>query len=159
MYLPACRRSLPIQRLALTPGSNGLCFRESHIQGRHFAGSRAKLQCAPPISSRRCRRPQLKFSGASNKQTHTQAHRSTRAANHGRGAAKRKGAGMKIIDMEGLLVRLVDNLVSSSASEVSEGDEVLKTQAHFYRVLIANCERKAEMAEELAEKFGRDDAS
>jgi hypothetical protein len=26
-------------------------------------------------------------------------------------------------------------------------------------VLIANCERKAEMAEELAEKFGRDDAS
>ena len=82
-----------------------------------------------------------------------------RAANHGRGAAKRKGAGMKIIDMEGLLVRLVDNLVSTSASEVSEGDEVLKTQAHFYRVLIANCERKAEMAEELAEKFGRDDAS
>jgi hypothetical protein len=68
-------------------------------------------------------------------------------------AAKRKGAGMKIIDMEGLLVRLVDNLVSSSASEVSEGDEVLKTQAHFYRVLIANCERKAEMAEQLAEKF------
>ncbi|MGB9019277.1 MAG: hypothetical protein WCC77_16755 [Pseudolabrys sp.] len=53
---------------------------------------------------------------------------------------------MKIIDMEGLLVRLVDNLVSTSASEVSEGDEVLKTQAHFYRVLIANCERKAEMA-------------
>jgi hypothetical protein len=53
----------------------------------------------------------------------------------------------------------VDNLVSTSASEVSEGDEVLKTQAHFYRVLIANCERKAEMAEELAEKFGRDDAS
>ena len=41
---------------------------------------------------------------------------------------------MKIIDMEGLLVRLVDNLVSVSASEVSEGDEVLKTQAHFYRV-------------------------
>jgi hypothetical protein len=80
----------------------------------------------------------LKFSGASNKQTHTQAHRSTRAANHGRGAAKRKGAGMKIIDMEGLLVRLVDNLVSSSASEVSEGDEVLKTQAHFYRVLISS---------------------
>ena len=36
---------------------------------------------------------------------------------------------MKIIDMEGLLVRLVDNLVSTSASEVSEGDEVLKTQA------------------------------
>ena len=32
---------------------------------------------------------------------------------------------MKIIDMEGLLVRLVDNLVSTSASEVSEGDEVL----------------------------------
>jgi hypothetical protein len=54
-----------------------------------------------------------------------------------------------------LLVRLVDNLVSTSASEVSEGDEVLKTQAHFYRVLIA----KAEMAEQLAEKFGRDDAS
>jgi hypothetical protein len=54
---------------------------------------------------------------------------------------------MKIIDMEGLLVRVVDNLVSTSASEVSEGDEVLKTQAHFYRVLIANCERKAEMAE------------
>ena len=46
---------------------------------------------------------------------------------------------MKIIDMEGLLVRLVDNLVSVSAGEVSEGDEVLKTQAHFYRVLIANC--------------------
>jgi hypothetical protein len=66
---------------------------------------------------------------------------------------------MKIIDMEGLLVRLVDNLVSVSAGEVSEGDEVLKTQAHFYRVLIANCERKAEMAEQLAEKFGRDDAS
>jgi hypothetical protein len=72
----------------------------------------------------------------------------TQAANHGRGAAKRKGAGIKIIDMEGLLVRLVDNLVSTSASEVSEGDEVLKTQAHFYRVLIANCERKAEMAEQ-----------
>jgi hypothetical protein len=87
------------------------------------------------------------------------AHRSTQTANHGRGAAKRKGAGMKIIDMEGLLVRLVDNLVSTSASEVSEGDEVLKTQAHFYRVLIANCERKAEMAEQLAEKFGSDDAS
>ena len=66
---------------------------------------------------------------------------------------------MKIIDMEGLLVRLVDNLVSVSASEVSEGDEVLKTQAHFYRVLIANYERKAEMAEQLAEKFGTDDAS
>jgi hypothetical protein len=39
---------------------------------------------------------------------------------------------MKIIDMEGLLVRIVDNLVSTSASEVSEGDEVLKTQAHFF---------------------------
>jgi hypothetical protein len=43
---------------------------------------------------------------------------------------------MKIIDMEGLLVRLVDNLVSISAGEVSEGDEVLKRQAHFYRVLV-----------------------
>ena len=30
MYLPACRQNLPIQRLALTPGSNGLCFREGH---------------------------------------------------------------------------------------------------------------------------------
>jgi hypothetical protein len=85
--------------------------------------------------------------------------RERETANHGRGAAKRKGAGMKIIDMEGLLVRLVDNLVSVSAGEVSEGDEVLKTQAHFYRVLIANCERKAKLAEELADKFGRDDAS
>jgi hypothetical protein len=33
MYLPACRRSLSIQRLALIPGSNGLCFRACHIQG------------------------------------------------------------------------------------------------------------------------------
>ena len=33
MYLPACRRSLPIQRLAPTPGSNRLCYRECHIQG------------------------------------------------------------------------------------------------------------------------------
>jgi hypothetical protein len=49
---------------------------------------------------------------------------------------------MKIIDMEGLLVRIVDNLVSTSASEVSEGDEVLKTQAHFYRVLIANASER-----------------
>jgi hypothetical protein len=73
--------------------------------------------------------------------------------------AKRKGAEMKIIDMEGLLVRLVDNLVSVSAGEVSEGDEVLKKQAHFYRVLVANCERKAELAEQLADKFGRDDGS
>ncbi|MGB9018219.1 MAG: hypothetical protein WCC77_11280 [Pseudolabrys sp.] len=38
---------------------------------------------------------------------------------------------MKIIDMEGLLVRIVDNLVSTSASEVSEGDEVLKTKHTF----------------------------
>ena len=66
---------------------------------------------------------------------------------------------MKIIDMEGLLVRLVDNLVSVSAGEVSEGDEVLRRQAHFYRVLVANCERKAKLAEELADKFSRDDAS
>jgi hypothetical protein len=42
--------------------------------------------------------------------------RERETANHGRGAAKRKGAGMKIIDMEGLLVRLVDNLVSVSAN-------------------------------------------
>ena len=55
----------------------------------------------------------------------------TQAANHGRGAAKRKGAGMKIIDMEGLLVRLVDNLVSTSASEVSEGDEVSRRKHTF----------------------------
>jgi hypothetical protein len=36
---------------------------------------------------------------------------------------------------------------------------VLKKQAHFYRVLVANCERKAELAEQLADKFGRDDGS
>jgi hypothetical protein len=128
-------------------------WREDDVDRKRHLFNLAKSyqRAADAIAPRR--RPQLRFSGASNKQTHTQAHRSTRAANHGRGAAKRKGAG------RGLLVRLVDNLVSLSASEVAEGDEVLKTQAHFYRVLIANCERKAEMAEQLAEKFGKDDAS
>jgi hypothetical protein len=64
---------------------------------------------------------------------------------------------MKIIDMEGLLVRLVDNLVSISAGEVSEGRGGAQEASTL--LLVANCERKAKLAEELADKFSRDDAS
>jgi hypothetical protein len=65
---------------------------------------------------------------------------------------KRKKEGLREIDLNELLVLAVSQLVSAFADVMSDQDSGVETQAHFYRLLAANCAAKAKIAEGFAEQ-------